>query len=170
METKFYEEGVNYKVPDGFEKIYNRDGSVSITKIPNVKKGDFVHLNDSYYGILKSYENRRAVCSLYGRMDDCTLFGAAYNLVADEIRLATPEEKQAFIDLIHANKHDLGEYSDFICIYRPENPKYGVKFVGNKFVACGIDEASDLQKFETKNAAEMHATILNRKINYFNIK
>lgn len=151
-----------YEIPDGYESCWKGEQLV-IKKSPEVKRGDIVHLHENYYGLLQKYDDGHAVCSPYVELRFNYFYKEGYNLVADEIRLATDEEKGHFMAILHACGKDI-EYGRLIHVYSPVNPKYGVRFDNDKFIVCDINEACGLRKFDVKLDAEIYADNLSKKI------
>ena len=89
------------------------DGHVEVQIIKNpslyIKKGYFVYLGDTYYGIIKSCEfplsryNRTCAVLCYVDVRCNQYFGPNSNIICNELRRATDEEKEAIINVMRAN-------------------------------------------------------------------
>ena len=89
------------------------DGHVEVQIIKNpslyIKKGYFVYLGDTYYGIIKACEfqlskyNRTCTVLCYVDVRCNQYFGPNSNIICNELRLATDEEKEAIINVMRAN-------------------------------------------------------------------
>ena len=147
------------------------DGHIEVQIIKNpslyIKTGDFVHLDDTYYGIIKSCEfplsryNRTCTVLCYVDVRRNQYFGPNSNIICNELRLATDEEKESIISVMRANGHDWNGWQVINYIPERNECKYGVKFESGEFVACQKSEAEAFKLFVTEKAAEIYADKLN---------
>lgn len=179
--TQTLSEGI-YKIEEGYEYVGTYNGNIIIQKKPDFKEYDFVAFEDGWFGILKKYQydNKGAFYIDFHLYKDSFgkysigFFQDRVSVCCENMRLATEEEKELIMDVLHAFGKDYrpDEYHKFIN-YIPNNYSYGLSIKEGKFVATKIDkdnigsvldERYRTYKFETERAAKICADILNEKI------
>lgn len=144
-------------IPDNYELKY-KNGKCLIKKQPDYQENSVVHLNGDYYGYIIKYNNEHAQVVVYTRFSDNWMFGAASNVVAEELRPATPEEEIRFYDIIHAFGYDIENNR---CVdYKPElkNCNYSIGIENGDFVVW--NNINGIRPQMTKQAAEICRDIL----------
>ena len=179
--TQTLSEGI-YKVEEGYEFVGTCNGNIIIQKKPDFKEYDFVVFEDGWYGILKTYQydNKAAFyVDFHLYVDSWGRYSIGFyqdrmSVCCENMRLATEEEKELIMDVMHAFGRDYKPDEYHKCInYIPDNYSYGLSIKEGKLAATKIDkdnissildEKYKAYKFETERAAKICADILNEKI------